>query len=223
MAGIGIDWVQKYNGSATDAINTKAAAEGFYNTLHGVRQYAWGDDLAWDTDFEQQGAGSPLAGSDNVWADNVDIAFFAGHANQQGPVFGTRTDSGQATPSEVRLGDLDLEWVAFHACQVLERAGVFDRWGPSFIGLHFMLGFDTTCHDEANRGRYFADHLNNSWRVRDAWIAAAQETEGSDTQWAYLRADGNGTNTYEDHWHGKGFLSEDPDIPTTYFYLRGAC
>ena len=86
-----------------------------------------------------------------------------------------------------------------------------------------MLGFDTVCHDETNRGRYFADHLNNGWRVRDAWIAAAQETEGSDCRWAYLRADAAGTNTYEDHWHGKGFVSSDPDVPTVQYSLRGAC
>ena len=166
---------------------------------------------------------SRISGSDSTWVDNVDIAFFAGHGNPQGPIFGTTIDSGQATPNEVRLGDLDLEWIAFHACQVLQREGVFDRWGPSFTGLHYMLGFDTICHDETNRGRYFADHLNNGWRVRDAWIAAAQETEGSDCRWAYLRADAAGTNTYEDHWHGKGFVSSDPDVPTVHYYLRGAC
>ena len=221
--GMGIDWVMKYNGRAADVSNTKAAARGFYNTLQAVRQYEWGDDLAWDTDFEQQGAGTPLSGSDSAWADNVDIAFFAGHGNAQGPFFGTMRDSGQATPSEVRLGDIDLEWIAFHACQVLERADVFNRWGPSFRGLHYILGFDTTCHDETHRGTYFADHLNNGWRVRDAWIAAAQETENSDTWWAYLRADAAGTNTYQDHWHGKGFVSSDPDVPNIHFYLRGAC
>ena len=94
--GIGIEWVKKYNGRAADVSNTRAAAEGFYNTLHGVRQFAWGDDLAWDRDFEQQGAGSPMSGSDSSWADNVDIAFFAGHGNPQGPIFGTTIDSAQA-------------------------------------------------------------------------------------------------------------------------------
>ena len=207
MATIGIEWVQKYNGRAADVSNTRAAAEGFYNTLQGVRSFNWGDDLAWDRDFEEQGAGSPSSGTDTVWVDNVDIVFYAGHGSPSGPFFGTTLDSGEATPGEVRWGNGDLEWIAFHACQVLARDGVFDRWGPVFVGLHYILGFHTNAHDESKRGRYFADKLNAGWRVRDAWIHACQETEGSDREWAYLRADQAGTNTFEDHWHGKGFVS----------------
>ncbi len=95
--------------------------------------------------------------------------------------------------------------------------------GWAFHGVHYILGFHTTAHDEPNRGRYFAEKLNAGWRVRDAWIHACQETEGSDSQWAYMRADAPGTNTYDDHWHGRGFVSADPSDPSTYFYLRGSC
>lgn len=55
MATIGVEWVRQYNGLANNLTNTKAQAEGFYNTLSGVRRFNWGDDLAWDQDFEQQG------------------------------------------------------------------------------------------------------------------------------------------------------------------------
>ena len=30
----------------------KTQAEGFYNTLSAVRRFNWGDDAAWDVDFE---------------------------------------------------------------------------------------------------------------------------------------------------------------------------
>jgi hypothetical protein len=225
MASIGIEWVKKYNGRATNATNTQTAAEGFYNTLHGVRSFNWGDDLAWDQDFEEQGRGVPATGRDTVQVDSVDIVFFAGHGSSQGPLFGIATrDSGQASPTEMRLGDQNLEWLVFHGCNVLSEAGVFNRWGwPVFAGLHYILGFHTTCHDETNRGRYFADDLNNGWRVRDAWIRACQETEDSDREWAYLRADAQDTDTFNDHWHGKGFVSSDPYNPTTLFYARGSC
>ena len=63
MATIGIEWVKKYNGLSGDLSNTKAQAEGFYNTLSGVRQFNWGDDNAWDQDFEQSGKGSPRSAS----------------------------------------------------------------------------------------------------------------------------------------------------------------
>ena len=69
----------------------------------------------------------------------------------------------------------------------------------------------------------FAERLNSGWTIRDAWIRACTETEDSDTNWAYLRADASGTDTFNDHWHGKGFVSADPINPTSRFYLRGAC
>jgi len=224
MATIGIEWVKKYNGLSGDLSNTKAQAEGFYNTLSGVRQFNWGDDNAWDQDFEQSGKGSPTAGSDHVWADRVDMVFFSGHGNEQGFYFGRLIDNAVARNTEIVWGDWDLEFVALDACLVLARDGVFDRWGwPVFKGLHVLCGFDTVTGDEANRGRIFAQYLNAGRTVREAWIRACQDTEGSDTKWAYLRADGNGANTYNDHWHGKGSLASDPDQPTTLWYARGTC
>jgi hypothetical protein len=108
---------------------------------------------------------------------------------------------------------------------MLERdnLNVFSRLGPAFAGLHYMLGFDTVTGDSADRGKEAAERLNDGWSIRDAWIRACTETEGSDTNWAYLRADGPGTDTFNDHWHGKGFVSPDPTNPTSRFYLRGAC
>lgn len=226
MASIGIEWVRKYHGKAGDLTNTKPQAEGFYNTLSGTKSFNWGDDLAWDQDFETQGRGSPITGTDTVWADDVDIVFFSGHGSSGSFLFGVDKDDHRARPTEIRWGDGDLEWIALDACNILERDGVFDRWGwPVFAGLHYILGFHTTTGDEPNRGRCFAEYLNAGWRVRDAWIRACQDTEGSDTEWAYLRADqaSRSTDTYNDHWHGKGFVSGDPDSPSTLFYLRGAC
>jgi hypothetical protein len=224
MGSIGIEWVRQYHGLASDLNNTKPQAEGFYNTLSATRRFQWGDDLAWDRDFEQQGVGSPASGSDTIWADNVDMVFFSGHGSPNGFHFGVKTDDAVARPTEIRWGDKDLEWIALDACNVLESAGVFDRWGwPVFKGLHYILGFHTTTSDEADRGRLLAQYLNNGETMRRAWIKACQDTEGSDTQWAYLRADAEGTDTYNDHWWGKGSVSADPDSPNVLYYARGAC
>jgi Family of unknown function (DUF6345) len=224
MGTVGVEWVQKYNGLQGNLSNTKAQAEGFLNTLAATRGFNWGDNLAWDQDFEQSGKGLPSAGTDTTWADNVDIVFFSGHGSADRFYFGTKMDDGVAKASEIRWGDKDLEWIALDACQVLSRDGVFDRWGwPVFAGLHMIVGFDTTTLDEANRGRLFAQYLNAGWTVRDAWIRCAQDTEDSGTNWAYLRAQSQGTDTYNDHWWGRGAVSADPINPTNLFYARGAC
>ncbi|SFR29848.1 hypothetical protein SAMN04488564_12237 [Lentzea waywayandensis] len=59
--------------------------------------------------------------------------------------------------------------------------------------------------------------------MREAWIWACIESEDDDVSFAYRRADAEGTDTYNDHWHGKGFVSGDPAQPTVLFYLRGTC
>lgn len=224
MGSIGIEWVRQYHGLAGNLTNTRPQAEGFYNTLSATRRFQWGDDLAWDRDFEQQGVGSPASGTDTLWADNVDMVFFSGHGSPSGFLFGVKTDDAKVKPTEVRWGDKELEWIALDACNVLEANGVFNRWGwPVFKGLHYILGFHTTTGDEPDRGRLLAQYLNNGETMRRAWIKCCQDTEGSDTQWAYLRADAPGTDTYNDHWWGKGSVSADPDSPTVLYYARGAC
>ena len=227
MADIGIEWVKQYHGRASNLTNTQAQAEGLYNNLSGVRRFNWGDDLAWDQDFEEQGVGSPATGTDNTWIDTVDIGFFSGHGSTAGPLFGiANRDDGRVAPGELRLGNNNLEWLALDACQVLDWDGgnVFSRWGwPVFRGLHYLLGFHTICQDESQRGRLLADNLDNGDRVRDAWRKACQETEGSDREYAYLRADASGTDTFNDHWWGKGFVSSDPTSPSVLFYLRDTC
>jgi hypothetical protein len=224
MGTIGVEWVKKYNGLNGNLTNTKPQAEGFYDTLSATRVFDWGDDLAWDRDFEEQGVGSPAEGTDTTWADNVDMVFFSGHGSPEGFFFGKKIDDAEAKHTEIRWGDRDLEWIVLDACNVLERDGVFDRWGwPVFKGLHYILGFHTTTSDEADRGRLLAQYLNAGWTVRNAWIRACQDTEDSQTQWAYLRADAKGTDTYNDHWWGKGSTSSDPSSPTVLLYARGAC
>lgn len=225
MSTIGIEWVNKYNGYASDLHNNDDNAKGFYTTLDGIREFDWGDDNAWDQDFEEKNVGSPPAGTDEIYADNVDICFFSGHGSPSGPSFGRRDrDDGRARFTELKLGNRQLEWIIFDACQVLNEDGVFDRWVRTFHGLHYILGFHSNTSDSPRRGRVFAENLNRGWTVREAWIRACEETEGSSVEWAYLRADSPGTDTYNDHWWGKGYVSPDPNPDdSTLFYGRGSC
>jgi len=219
---VGIEWIQDYHGSG-NLSNTKAQAEGFANNLTAVRSFNLGDDWAWDRDFEEQGVGVPPDGTDAIWGDTVDFAFLSGHGNTGGVVFGRMDrDNGTMHRTEVRLGNTRLNWLAVDACEVLHADGL-PAWTAAFGGLHYILGFHTVCGDEANRGRYLAGYLNQGFTVREAWIRACQETEGSATEWAYLRADGAGTDTFSDHWIGHGFVSPDPNPPTRFLALRGPC
>jgi hypothetical protein len=227
---IGIEWVRCYHGKAPDLKHTRTNAEGFYNALSATRHFAWGDDLAWDQDFEQENLGSPPSGTDSVWVDNVDMVYFAGHGTESSFIFGVPIDDMEAKASEIRWGDGRLKWIVLDACDVLwqndglDRTGAIDRWGwPVFNGLHYILGFDTIANDNETRGRLVAQYLNAGSTVRQAWIKACQDTEPSHVKWAYLRADDEGSDTYNDHWLGKGSVSADPREPTAFYYARGAC
>ena len=181
--------------------------------------------MAWDQDFEESGVGSPTTGTDQVYADNVDIVFFSGHGSSSGPLFGRDDrDDGRARPSEIELGDRQCEWIIFDACEVL-KSSTRTNWQKIFKGLHYILGFHTTCHDKSNRGKKFAQRLNSGYTVRTSWIKACKETEGSGTKCAYYRAHQSsaGTNTYNDHWHGKGYVSPDPDNPNLFYYYKTSC
>lgn len=215
---VGVEWVKKYHGRAGNLSNTKAQAEGFYNAIDCRKRFNWGDDLAWDIDFEEPG-------DDYIWADKVDIVFFSGHGDQNGPLFGVSThDDGKARPEEIKWGNRDLEWIAFDACEILKYAGVWDRWRQAFKGLHYILGFRTTCSDEKYRGKYFARLLNRGWKIRNAWFMACTLTEGSSVKAAYLRARKSGTNTYDDHLWGHGYVSPDPKPPgVTLAYCSNPC
>lgn len=225
---IGIEWVQDYHSWWwPDLVNCRAEAERFQNRLDGIASFNEGDDLAWDQDFEQQGAGSwNPAGDDTSYADDVDIVFYSGHGSSTGPRFGnTKHDSGEVHHAELVLGDLDAEWAVFDACYVLSEGGKwYDHAYDLFAGLHFIFGFHTESHDSASRGEIFADYLNDGETVRDAWIKACQETEHARTEWAYLRAGSAGTSTYTEQWFSAGTVSDDPDPASqTIYYLRGSC
>ena len=125
MAKIGIEWVNKYHGRGTNLPNSKKDAEGFYNKLSGTRSFNWGDDLAWDQDFEEKGIGSTPTGTDSTWVDSVHIAYFSGHGDRKGPAFGVdKYDDGSAHYSEIRWGNKNLNWIAFSSCELLLHEGL---------------------------------------------------------------------------------------------------
>ena len=136
------------------------------------------------------------------------------------------------TNREPKWGDKDLEWIVLDVCSALALKADGDgveytlcqRWANSGVmhGLHYILGFRTAAHDNCSRGRIFAEYLTGvrdgtKYTVREAWRKATEDTEGYSIEGAYLRASSPGRNTYNDHIHGCGSVSKDPD-PASQWY-----
>jgi hypothetical protein len=215
MATIGIEWCNDYHGRAPNLINNDINARGFSAKLLGTTKFDYGDDLAWDQDFEN--------GPENK-ANGANIVFFSGHGTAMGPLFGTDTyKDGIASPSDMRLGG-ECKWVVFDACEVLQDLGtpydaVSRLKGCFIMGLHAMLGFHTACTSVSGRGELFARALNDGSTVLAAWLHACEETESGETYCAFLFAKSDGVDTEGDYWYekGEGSVSVDPDLETIAF------
>lgn len=218
----GWEAVGEYNGTNSDLPKTVPEGIKFRDALatydsSWIRDFGWTDDNAWERDFKDNSNG----GSDSSWGDDVDLMLFAGHGNRNGVFFGVNQDDLTIRFDEAELGDKDLEWLILDACQVLrDDSGKWNRWGwPVFKGLHYIFSYDTNTFDKDTRGRDFVKYAaQHDWRVRDAWIKATILSE-NDTTAAYMRADDANSNTFDDHLWGNGFVSSDPDSPTSLFYL----
>jgi hypothetical protein len=96
-----------------------------------------------EKDFKDNAFG----GIDTTWVDAVDLAFYKGHANGNGWQFDTQQDDTQLHYTEGKWGNRDLEWLVIEACGPLrplsDGKDVIERWGPTFAGLHSLLGYAT--------------------------------------------------------------------------------
>ncbi len=219
---IGIEWVEDYHGLASDLRKSQKRAEGFYYTLSGTRVFNFGNDIAWDQDFEELGLGFPslgipITGTDTYYADNVDIVYFAGHGSPDAFYFGVHNrDNGEASWVEMALGRL-CKWLIVDSCLLLAD-GAMLKWPHIFKGLRMMLGFRTRGNDEGNRGRYFAQYLNLHRTMYWSWIWACQETADADTEWACIHAL-SPSSSYYDTWEDGRSPIPNPKC----CYHSGAC
>ena len=88
------------------------------------------------------------------YVDNVDLSLYIGHGNGDGFTFETSVDDSKLTYLDAAAGgawgNRDLEFQAWLSCQVLEEmnSGLtwYERWGPTFNGLHLICGFQTNAY-----------------------------------------------------------------------------
>jgi len=224
----GWEAVDEYNGLAPDlsecvneGTNFQDAIASYGGYMGWWTSYGFADDNAWEEDFKEEIFG----GTDDYYADNVNLVLFSGHGNRNGFYFGTFNDDPQLYYSEAKWGDHQdgLDWIIIDACEVLQPGGVpnvWNRWGwPVFRGLHYILGYSSITYDVNTRGRDFIKYaMEYGETVREAWRDATIISEDGTTA-AYLRADNAISDTYNDHLRGFGHTSPDPVSPTILWYF----
>ena len=93
------------------------------------------------------------------------------------------------------------------------------RWGPTFSGLHLLLGFANTAYDEAGFGGAFANWVLGydlgfinlpPVPVRSAWFLAHDGHQPASVYAAAMGVIGpSGISNYNDYFWGKGPVGPD--------------
>ena len=229
----GISWIGSCGGLPGSAVS----AGGFVANMIGLGgvpiQFNWGDNNAWESDFKDPAKG----GNDSSYADDVDLAFYTGHASYAGWWFcNPNHDDQNLTYNDALLGNRDLEWLGIAACGPLQATGGglawWQRWGPTFRGLHMLMGYTTTSFDNTVEGPNFARYINGipglGWlgfgpvSVRQAWIQMAMDAQPSSVNWGVMGIFGpGGVSNWNDYFWGKGPTGPDIVPPASPFIAPG--
>ena len=234
----GTSWIGQSGGLA----GSQANAQGFVDEWASAGwhiDFNWGDGNAWESDWRR---------NDDTWVDNVDFAFYTGHANMNGWVLSnpddnflsfTEVGSGPAAPGDL-WGQSDLEWATIAACGPLQddllAAGggdVLARWDGAFDGMHILMGYGAITFDNTDEGRKLAQYAKGGSTLIDAWFRTAKEiqpaTNGSPAPdgpnvWVGAMWVGKeGVDPVSDHAWDFGSVSADPTSPTWLAAMWTTC
>lgn len=204
-------------------------AQGFGSLLNSLAGYSWtedhGDSGVVEKDFVE-------TANYNEKVDKVDAVMMSSHGN---PNSFSVWNGSVSTSDTIKFGKGDLEVFATHACALLEHtaSNSVGRWIPAFDRLHYMCGFHNSSYSGGGqnpRGQYFAMYaawlhavipFMPQYTIREAWKLANVAVEGSNVDWAYLRATAPGADTYNE----KLGTSEpvDPTANRTFWTAHGSC
>ena len=220
----GWEAVNDYTGSgASNLYNCIKEGQRFENAINSYNgwsnKFGYKNGLAWERDFKD----IEMDGNDHNYIDTIDLALFSGHGSRNGFYFGTKQDDYLLKYNDAKWGNnYNLEWIILDSCLVLNNSdgGMWNRWArPTvFNNLHYILSYSSTTYDVPTRGEYFVKYgMHHNWSVRDSWIKATTLSENGTTA-AYLRADGQNSDTYNDHLWGHGYTSDDPSGSLVFYY-----
>jgi hypothetical protein len=240
---VGVEWVANFTSCPANNLPncTQPECMKLYNKLVGAGwtgKFHWGNNSAFETDFKRSAAG----GFENYYVDNVDLALFCSHGSGAWDTFWSKNLSSlyfgyphydcHLTPGEAyhAYGDKDLEWLAFFACSVLSDGGpapYYNRgyWASTMDGLHLILSMKTTMYCSSQIGEKWADYMlgrkflwwwiRPPYRIHQAWFEAVDDTQPGGV---CARVLAEVQNNYNDHLHGKGYVSPDPVHNSIYWY-----
>ena len=204
-------------------------AQGFASLLNSIAGFSWtedhGDSAVLEKDFVE-------TASYTEKIDKVDAVQMSSHGN---PNAFSVSNGSVSTSDTIKFGKSDLEIFATHACKLLEHTGSnsVGRWTGAFDRLHYMCGFHNSSYSGGGqnaRGQYFAMyaawlHAVIPWMpqytVREAWKLANVAVEGSNVEWAYLRATAPGADTYNEVLNPSEPV--DPTTNRSFWTAHGSC
>ena len=163
------------------------------NSAGVYKEYSLDPDQSLEKHFKDyDNLSSGTRGRDDYYVDNVDISAYIGHGSGDGFTFETSIDDGKLTDTDAKggkaWGNRDLEFQALMSCQVLREIHGgrtwAERWGPSFNGMHLLLGFQTNAWvADHNMLKFFAKNMyKNKQTVLISWLNAALNDQPDDTE-----------------------------------------
>lgn len=179
---VGVSWKTGGNSGSTDEVNgvlKQAAALGW-----GTK-FAWKDEDAWLSDWSSNAS---------TWVDDVDLAYYAGHADWEGWLLtdDTNPTADSWLESTAVGGKYDvhhllwskkLKWIIVAACGPLQDQcmGASGRdvfaWGGAFDGLRLLLGYATDVAGFTGEGARALELAGRGVPLAKAWLRAAREQQ----------------------------------------------
>ena len=203
-------------------------ARGFIDTMRNNGEtyaFLFHDINAWEWDFKDKRYVS--TGSDDRFADNVDILFYTGHASSVDFYFcDSSHDDQRLRYDEAHWGDKELEWLIIAACGPLYDHN-WNNWEHAFDGLHLLMGYGSRSADNTVEGETFVNWSHpqsmfggtfqlQAFSVPVSWMMAAYAGQPSGKIWAIMGVNSEDCgSSVNDHLWGQGTVSPDlrPDSP----------
>ncbi len=168
-----------YGSSAGDLPICQTSANNFYWRMRNIGGYTgsnsflYANSLAWETDWKR----SALGGSEEIYADNVDIAYYCDHGSNGAVYFPWGHTDNWLVPNDCygSWGTRDNEWMAFGTCLTLTDRG---GWANCMNGQHLIAGYITVSYD-SDEGGEWANRLLAGNTVTQAWFGMCDATQPS--------------------------------------------
>ena len=162
-----------------------------------IARHVYGNGSAWEEDWK----GAASGGTEHIYVDTVDLAYFSGHGSSGGFLFGaggnTRDDPWLTfSDAAGAWGNGDLDWVALSACNVLDDPNL-GNWANTMAGLRAILGFKTVM-DDVFHGEWFGQYLREGDTLGQAWFKAADKLQ---SQNRIARVLAEETWMFNDRWY----------------------